>query len=156
MLLLSAGLAFLGGVAGVFIGFKIFGQERILESESSVVWAFTIGFALVLTLALRLLRPKHGFAPVPESSPAAPPVPAPYRAGGGGMMLAAAGLLVVVGAFISWDFHAWEQTGGSRSIDARVAWLYLLFGKWGVAAPFWLGAVGLLYARRRDRERSHE
>jgi len=152
MLALAGVAGFIGGLAGVFLSFQIWGQDKVLEGEAGVIWAFTIGFVPSLALALRLTRPKAGF--VPESAPtsAARDAELSPRA-----LAICALLLIAVGAYILWDFWTWERAGGSREIDARIAWLYLLFGKWGPAGLFWApaGWLGWLAIRQgRARRRS--
>jgi hypothetical protein len=54
--------------------------------------------------------------------------------------------------FLVHYFSEWEQTGGERSVNTILYGLYMLLGKWGVAALLWLGSAALVWQGLKKRQ----
>ena len=141
----------------MYAAFRVWGEARILESESGLVWAFTVGFFAVLVPTLYLIRPTASF--VPEQSPEQAAVEraqweTPSRPW---LLLLGIGSLVAAGGYLWYDLSTWEQAGGERHMRGAEMWLYYLFGKWGPPLIFWVPALGVAYhwvrvSRRTTKE----
>jgi hypothetical protein len=123
----------------------IFGDEAIQNSNFALIWGFMGGCIGSLILFIYLIRRwKYGASGVAHPGGIVhEPLPTkktPKTEGVEIGNLVYALFLFGFGCFMLWYFDEWEQEGGERTINTIVYGLYMLLGKWGLAALCWIGS----------------
>jgi hypothetical protein len=153
--LLSFFVSMAGGAAVIFLLQQLMG-DRVLESDALLIWGFMGGAAVTFVATIYGVRRWKARAQgIPfKGGVVHEPRPSPVATASRKELIVFAVLLVGLSFFLVYYFNDWEQSGGERTINAILYGLYMLLGKWGLAALLWIGAGALVWqARKRPRQR---
>jgi hypothetical protein len=135
-----------GGGAVIAVLQLVLGN-RALDHEALLGGGFmlgTVGSLVAMVYGIRRWKARAQGVPFAGGTVHAPSAPLAAVSSKKELLIAAA-CLAGLGAFLAYDFGQWEATGGRRSMSVILYGLYMLLGRWGVAALCWIGAVLLAW-----------